>query len=981
MYYIALSAVRRRSGPALLVALLAALIAASASCAAWYGLTVSSRSAGAVVTAAPVEQRVILVRQIAQRTDDPRGALDALSAQVRGLLPLPGAEPDLGVVAGATYIYPGRNGAATGMPVAYRDGFCEHVKLTGACPAAADDTAISADSARRLKLEIGDTFRVRSTTAATPLPFRVSAIYELVDPNGAYWSDKLFRSQGSLDPFFTSLDTFREPTLTRQAYAWDVVVPMPLLRGDGAYDLNGLVNAAGSRFAAQQLELIAPTGKLVDQVRGERIAVAKGVGIALGQVIVLAWFALALAGRYTGRERRADAALLKLRGSTSRGILRLALGQHLPPLAGGAIAGWVAGFLLAWPVAGGLPVRVEWWTAALLSAGLVLAVLAIALLVLLLVDALAARAPVVALLRRVPASRRDWRSGVVDVAFVLLAAGAIYQARSGGSGLGLVAPVLVAFAVGLLLARLLRGVADRFGGVALRAGQIRLGLTAVRVSRQPGTDRVFALVVLTIAMIALTAGSFAAGRTERTVRADVELGAPRVLTVNAATRTELLYAVRRADPQGRYAMAAVLDTANNPPVLAVDSTRLAAVATWRSEYGPIGALAGARVPPLLPLITGDRVSVAVTSQRRTPTLLGMVLQHEGTGAGLHLEFKGIRSGTQTASLAVPSCAVAPGCRLVGWELFTPEGSDNAPITIRGLTQQNPSGTILDAARLGNVDYWRGDFASQAAVHIATGPTGLTLTADQGGGTKATVVDSPLPLPVVLAGRAPASWVFDDSAVGRFGDPATPVRIASTASVLPVLGPSGLLVDLDASRRVAGDSDQGGTKQVWLTADAPDAVVDAIGLQVLADRSAADRAAALAADSSVVTVPFGLFAMAMAALIAAVLVGVAAAVDREPQLEHLRALRAQGLPRPIALSTAYAGAAALALLGLAGGLLAAVVARPIAAVTAPPFPDGWEIIAPPGALGPPALGVAAAVAFVVFGTTAWLSTRRLRGELS
>ncbi|MBM2619737.1 ABC transporter permease [Actinoplanes sp. LDG1-06] len=980
MYYIALGAVRRRSGPALLMALLAALLATGASCAAWYGLTVSSRSAGAEVLRAPVEERVILARQPGDTTDDPRGALDRFASTVREMLPVPSGTPVLGVVAEATYNYPGRSGASTGLPIAYRDGFCEHAKVTGSCPATANDAAISADTARRLKLKAGDTFRLRSATSSIPMTFRVSGVYVHVEPGNAYWSDKLFRAQGSLDPLFTSLDTFRDPLLTRQTYAWDLDVPLPLLRGDGAYDLNGLVNAAAPRFAAAQLELATPTGKLVDRVREERIAVARGVAIGLGQLAVLAWFAFALAGRFTGRDRRADAGLLKLRGSTARGILRLALSQHLLPLLGGGAAGWVAGFLLAWPLAGGLPVTVELWVALLLSLGLVIVVLGIALLVLLAVDALQQRAPVAALLRRVPSARADWRSGVVDLALVALAAGAVYQARQGGSGLGVVAPALVALAVALLLARLLRRAADRAGAVALRAGRIRLGLTAVRVSRQPGTDRVFALVAVTVAMMALALGTFSAGRTERAGRADVELGAPRVLTVTAATRTELLYAVRRADPEGRYAMAAVVDAGGSPPVLAVDSRRLATVATWRPEYGPIDALTRFPAPAALPLVTGDRLTVAVTSRRTTTTLLGATLQHEGTGEPVRVEFKGLRPGAGEASAAVPRCAVAPGCRLVAWELFTPEGSDDGSVTIRSLTQQNPSGAVLGPAQLADVTHWRSDFSSPA-VHIATSGGGLTLTTVPAESIKVSVVDSPLPQPVVLAGPTPSTWVFDDAAVGRFGDPATPVRVAAAATVLPVLGHEGVLTDLDAARRVAGESDQGGTLQVWLTADAPASVVEAIGLPVLSDRTAAARAEDLAADASVVTAPFGLFAVAVGALIAAGLLGLSAAVDREAQLDHLRALRWQGLSRRSALATAYAGAGSVALAGLLGGLAAALVARPVAAVTAPPFPDGWRVIPPPGALGPVALAVAAGVGLVVLGATAWLSVRRLRGELS
>ncbi|MEU8817100.1 ABC transporter permease [Actinoplanes sp. NPDC048796] len=967
MYYVSWGAVRRRSGQALLVLLLAALAATAASAAAWYGLTVASQAAGSDVRNAPAVQHVILAHG-----RGPAGELDAFAATVDGLLRLPEGRPVLGLAADMTYIYPGKPGSASGMPAAYRDGFCAHARITGACPAAANEVAVSLDAARKLKLQPGSSFDAHAVTDATPVRFRVTGVYQASDPNGPYWSDQLFRSQGSLDPFFTPRETFRAPQLRDTVRAWAVEVPEPLLRGDGGYDLNGLINAARPRFAAAQLDLDTEAGRLVDQVRGSRLAVAEGVLVAAGQTLLLAWFAVGLAGRFTGRDRRSDAGLLKLRGTTYGAILRLAAGQHLVPLAGGALIGWLAGPLVAWPFAGGWPVPVELWIAALLSLAAVLAVTLVGLAVLVTVDAIATRAPVAVLLRRVPAHRRDWRSGVVDVALVALAAGAVFQARNGGAGFGVVAPAMVALAVGLLLARLLRWIADRAGAVALRAGRIRLGLTAVQVSRQPGVDRVFALAVVAIAMVGLTAGVFSAGRASRADRAGAELGAARVLTVTAQTRTQLLYAVRQADPSGRYAMAAVLDTASAPPVLAVDSARFAAVSAWDNVD------ISAQSPPG-PVVTGGRMTVRVDSERRTTTLLGAVLQQEATGEGVQVEFRGIHRGAQSVTAAVPRCATAPGCRLVSFQLYTPAGSDNGALTVRGVS--TPAGEVLTGAQLADVTRWRAGFTG-AAVRATSAGDGLRLSVDtvDDAGTAVYAVDTPLPLPIVLAGPRPDSWQFDDASLDRFGDPATPVRVVATPEVLPVLGRAGILTDLDAVRRLAGAGDQGGTMQVWLTEDAPAAVVDAIGLPVLADRTTAGRAEQLAGQGRVVTAPFALVTVAIALLVAGALVAVAATVDREAQLEQLRALRTQGLSRPTALAIGYAGQAALVVAALAGGVVAALVARPVADVTAPPFADGWRVIPPPGALGPVPLALACLAGLVVLGVTAGLSARRLRGGL-
>jgi hypothetical protein len=73
---------------------------------------------------------------------------------------------------------------------------------------------------------------------------------------------------------------------------------------------------------------------------------------------------------------------------------------------------------------------------------------------------------------------------------------------------------------------------------------------------------------------------------------------------------------------------------------------------------------------------------------------------------------------------------------------------------------------------------------------------------------------------------------------------------------------------------------------------------------------------------------------------------------------------------------YAGAAALIAAGLAGGLVAAALAQPVARVAVPSFPDGWRLIAPPGALGPGAVLLAGALALIVIGLTGWFAVRPL-----
>jgi hypothetical protein len=70
----------------------------------------------------------------------------------------------------------------------------------------------------------------------------------------------------------------------------------------------------------------------------------------------------------------------------------------------------------------------------------------------------------------------------------------------------------------------------------------------------------------------------------------------------------------------------------------------------------------------------------------------------------------------------------------------------------------------------------------------------------------------------------------------------------------------------------------------------------------------------------------LAAAVAAVLLAGAALAVALAVDREPLAAALAALRVQGLTAPAARAVTVAGPVWLVALGLAGGVLAALVAR-------------------------------------------------------
>ncbi|GAA4928785.1 ABC transporter permease [Actinoplanes utahensis] len=987
MFALVIGAVRARAAQVLTILVLTLLASAVAVAAPWYGFAAVGTSAQAYLDVATAGQRTISVANRVDLQDDPAARLRRFTSEVREELPA-------GIGDGVTgMMWPLRvqTGAAfTTLPVAYRDDFCAHVRLDGACPAARGEIALSRRAAERAGVGIGGSLTTLGDGSDGPIRLRVVGLYTLTDPAGTYWHNRMFRGETSLDPAFTTVATFTHWELRTPNMAYDVDVPAALLRGDGGLDLGTEITDADRRLGRAQNRLTTEAVSLHQAIVRDRATILNGVLTSGAQLLILTLFAIGLAGWYTLRDRRADAALLKLRGISRFGRLRLAWGQHLVPLTAGALVGVPAGYLLARALAGPVPVVPDRESALTQSVLAVGAVLLGGLAVLAAVEAAVLGRPVSALLQRTPTTGGAWRPALIDMLLIAVAVAAIYQARSGrpSDGLGPAAPALIALTVALVTARLLSRAADRGGGAALRSGRLRTGLTALRISRSPGTDRVFALVVVAVAMFVTAAGGWGAETDARLARSGAELGAVRVLTVEAANRTALLHAVHSADPGGREAMAAVRNRADVLDVLEVDTARLTAVTSWRPEYGPPAALpdavAGAARPPL-PLVTGDRLTLRAQRAGRSDVALWLRLQHESTGEAVTAGFGTLRPGDQTITVPVAGCATAPGCRIVRWEMTSPPDADGrfrpppdgASITVSGLGQGGSESGLLDAATLGDIRRWRAGTVG-AALDLSTADGRLRLATDPNEnrrgpvGVQAWASDSLLPLPALLAGPLPDDWREADPALDTYGEP-VPLRVAATVGALPLIGRGGLMIDLDTARRVAAEAESTGQYQVWLAPGArPGIVADltAAGLTVTADSTVAAHAARLGAQGPAVVVRFALLAGVAALLLAAATVAVAASVDRRSLTDQFAALRAQGLPRRVAITTGYAGAAALIVAGLLGGILAAVLAVALIGRTVPLFADGWAVLEPPAPLNPGTTALAVLAACAVLGLTAW-----------
>src|SRR4029077_10141217 len=102
------------------------------------------------------------------------------------------------------------------------------------------------------------------------------------------------------------------------------------------------------------------------------------------------------------------------------------------------------------------------------------------------------------------------------------------------------------------------------------------------------SQRLFTLLAVASGLLAFVAAGLSVAGQARDERAGVTVGAAQVLTVAHDSASQLIDATHAVDPAGTWAMAvARLDQTDGgaPPVLAVDSGRLAHVADWQPTFG------------------------------------------------------------------------------------------------------------------------------------------------------------------------------------------------------------------------------------------------------------------------------------------------------------------------------------------------------------------------------------------------------------
>ncbi len=831
------------------------------------------------------------------------------------------------------------------------------------------------------------------TAGAPPTRLRVVGTYAPYDASSTYWFD---HDDAGVVPAGSSDQVAGDAVLAAQGTVADgsswgsvpaaVDVPLDPDRvrlGDEdrlRAGLDRLTVAAAERGATVTSELTA----LLDSAAHRRGQAAVVVPVLAVQLGLLCLVALAAAGAAAVEQRRPLLALARLRGQGAGAAARLiaaALGPAvlLGSVLGGVLGQLVTGLAVSRWLPGGVGVEWRWPVAAAVAgaAGVAAATVAVA-------AAPALREPVADQLRRVPARRSAARAGLVDGAAIAFAVAALVTAWSAPSDTGpvaLAAPALLALAIGLLVAQVLRPVSGRLGSRALRRGRLAAGLAATWLSRGVAMRRVLVTVTVAITMLVLAADAWSVAERARSQLAGLQAGAPVVLTGSAAGPGALRRAVAAVEPTGRYATpvaVATSATADGPTTTAVIPTQFLRVARWGDpgrapDPGPLAALSAASTSPVR--LSGGELRRRASSSRSLvplppdlpptppPRPERLVVQVVDPDSAVHEVDLGRLVRPEHVYRAAVPCA--GGCRLhrigirrvpgdISWvsiELRVDDlRVDGAPVPLHpsdggwaGVGGDVPA-TIDGGPRLRLT--WELDGTAEAQAQRSDVPVELAaLRAGPVSAASATGTDVP------VAGIAEAPDLT--GATVTYG-------IVGQLVQVPRSGAPGLLVDLGFAGQLAGPIGAGTRLQVWLAADDPGreaalvAALERRQVVVTARDTEEAHEEALAAEAPTPALRLALVVGVAGVLIAAVGLLVAATTARSARARDLAALRVCGVPPATLRAAATAEPVAVVLLGTALGaglgllgahaVLDRILLTPDAGVLPTAVAPAWAVVA-------------------------------------
>ncbi|MGI8880694.1 MAG: FtsX-like permease family protein [Jatrophihabitans sp.] len=886
--------------------------------------------------------------------------------------PAPGSIPGYPTRTGSIFLTtvaaaPGVTGVATAF--VWREGACAHMTIvSGRCPTKAGEAMISQRTVPggygwHLGVQLGTddgTLTVVGTYTPhdTEDPFWFGQNYFDAQPAGLHGPD-------TVDGVFVDRAEFAGlPPSKLVRMSLDYQLDANQIRLDDVPRLRAQVGALQKKYPGTSgLQLSSRIGTVLNQAAHQRNLVNTGTLLVTLQLGLLAWLVLFQLVSDAVESRGNEIALAKLRGQRPSWTARLAVGEPLlllvlaMPL--GLVVAWLAAHLFSASVlAPHTPVVLTMYTFAAVLAGFAGGVVAAVL-----ATHRTLSRSVLEQWRRT--GRRPHRSYALLAVDIVVSAAALVglvvlrsgHSRDGDSTAALLAPGLLVLAVALLGTRLVPLVVRLLLRPTRRSRWIGMFLAVRQVVRRPAGLRLAALLAVAVGLATFAVSGEALAQTNRSARADAELGADRVVSVQYAKGHDPVAATHKVDPQGRWAMAAATWLPEGGDsvvgtVLAVDAGRLSA-AGYPASGGPstediastVGRSAFSSVT-----VTGSAVRVQITATE----LVGIPADVQFSfrtpkQSNVQVSAGRLRAGTHTYTAQV-QCA--DGCTLTGliWNRpveFTGTMSGTALVT--GMEQQaRGTWAPLDVS-LTEADAWRGgpEFSqSTDDVHATAQGTVDNYRSESGyGGMAYAFAPDPLPVlatpsSVITGSSAPNPLVMEDGIGG-----VAPIRVVSYSSVLPAVLSNGLIVNVSYLRADLPGFDDQAKWSVWLGPRAPaDAVAQlrAAGLQVQRVSTTQSRVVQLGRQGPALSLILLLACAVTGAVVAVGGTAIAIGAGARRRSYETAALRVIGVTR----RALYRGGvleqgillASAGLLGVPAGYLAARVAMPVI----PQFADSTPI---------------------------------------
>jgi putative ABC transport system permease protein len=731
-----------------------------------------------------------------------------------------------------------------------RSDICAHLNiLHGVCPTHKNEVAVSERSADAAGLHVGSHFNLAGARSSSTFAMTVSAIYRqppTVDDN--YWKDNFYFDYGSgegpaleLDPLVASFKTVLATTRATQPQlladlAWR---PGATLSGAGALE-SAVARIKFDLFSQDGVVVSTHVSSVIDAAHHDDDLMSAVVLALVLQLILLSLLILYTLGRSTILGRRPEAEFARRHGFPRFTLITLAIGEPGALI----VAALPVGMLVAW-------VTLVVLSRTLFVTGTPVSLSGVAI-------ACAVGACLAGVVAMAIASSELWRSRpsnarqvklislAVDAFALALALTGLLSLATKGSVSGVQANPLASLAPGLLAigggviglrlaALLIRVIIGRSG----ESRHVALFLALRQVGRRPSVLRqVLPLTAATVVLL-FAVGSFFLASSNRSLVANVDVGAARVVDVTPPPGLNFVATVRRADPSGREAMAAAYYSSSTGALLAVDSSRLAAIATWPTSLSkmPIIDLAQKLSPPLPAGVSfaGNELRLTLNVQEGSPPMQLAVNVFDETYQNTEtLDVARVVAGPHSYDIALGGDC--PGtCRLTS---LSPIWLNPYATYKQGVQIALSNVAVRVGQRWRTVPFGAGEKgtweAQPSPAHVE--PTkakccevfdfpGRTLAY---GGVLLSPVDLPTSLPAIVTKTAetfnpPSPPLGLISVVGLDGGSLN-VRPLAVVPTLPLIGQGGTLVDLALAQRAINSPETNTTFQVWLAPSASDSIL-------------------------------------------------------------------------------------------------------------------------------------------------------------